>query len=272
MFKFNFDAEECEASVAEIAESNELIWDPFKEVSTEETISASQDCITKFTCRDLQFQIVDASKSYEKSQTEELKSCSIFQSLQTSHSDLLTAKYEGGFKIWECTYDLLHYLIDNNIDLRNKTILDLGCGVGILGMYALQNGATVHFQDYNVDVLKYATIPSVSHSFGNTNNCRFFAGDWSFFCEENTSTKYDCILSSETIYNPKNYDKLCAVFEEKLKPNGYGLLGAKSFYFGVGGSTLEFEKKVDARKKLNCSKCWTFSGLQREILKISHLS
>lgn len=56
--------------------------------------------------------------------------------------------FSGGFKIWECTYDLLHYLIDNNIDLRNKTILDLGCGVGILGMYALQNGATVHFQDY----------------------------------------------------------------------------------------------------------------------------
>lgn len=55
----------------------------------------------------------------------------------------------GGFKIWECTYDLIEYLEKNqDIDLKNAKVLDLGCGVGILGIYALLRGATVTFQDY----------------------------------------------------------------------------------------------------------------------------
>lgn len=36
----------------------------------------------------------------------------------------------------------------NRFDLTDKNVLDLGCGAGILGLLALQAGATVHFQDY----------------------------------------------------------------------------------------------------------------------------
>jgi ribosomal protein L11 methylase PrmA len=58
----------------------------------------------------------------------------------------------GGFKIWECTFDLLGYLDthqnENCIGPGSK-ILDLGCGSGLLGLYALRKGAeSVVFQDY----------------------------------------------------------------------------------------------------------------------------
>lgn len=58
--------------------------------------------------------------------------------------------FSGGLKIWECTYDLLQYLMHNKdiIEFQDKNVLDLGCGAGILGIYALQNGANVTFQDY----------------------------------------------------------------------------------------------------------------------------
>ena len=69
------------------------------------------------------------------------------------HSDLLPGKYEGGLKIWECTKDLTiylnNYISDNKCDLSNKSILDLGCGSGILGIMCAKMGASVvTFQDY----------------------------------------------------------------------------------------------------------------------------
>lgn len=60
----------------------------------------------------------------------------------------------GGAKIWECTESVGEYLTKSDgakcliNEFRNCTVLDLGCGAGVLGILALQNGATVHFQDY----------------------------------------------------------------------------------------------------------------------------
>jgi predicted nicotinamide N-methyase len=54
----------------------------------------------------------------------------------------------GGLKIWECTYDLGKYLLTENIAFNDKKVLDLGCGAGIIGLIALIQGSTVHFQDY----------------------------------------------------------------------------------------------------------------------------
>lgn len=49
--------------------------------------------------------------------------------------------------MWECTQDIANYLRPNQVS--GNAILDLGCGVGLLGVLALKLGAKiVHFQDY----------------------------------------------------------------------------------------------------------------------------
>lgn len=75
---------------------------------------------------------------------------------EQQHSDLIPGIYEGGAKIWECTDDLLIYLSHNfTIDkLKDVHVLDLGCGSGLLGIYAFLCGAKVTFQDY-VSVTSY---------------------------------------------------------------------------------------------------------------------
>lgn len=66
------------------------------------------------------------------------------------HSDLIPGVYEGGAKIWECTDDLLRYLSENYADDKwsKSKVLDLGCGSGLLGIFAFLKGAKVVFQDY----------------------------------------------------------------------------------------------------------------------------
>lgn len=69
---------------------------------------------------------------------------------ESKHSDLLPGVYEGGAKIWECTMDMIDYFSENTkiSDFKSKRVLDLGCGSGLLGIFALTCNATVHFQDY----------------------------------------------------------------------------------------------------------------------------
>nr|XP_048715571.1 histidine protein methyltransferase 1 homolog [Caretta caretta] len=195
----------------------------------------------------------------------------------SSHSDLITGIYEGGLKIWECTFDLMDYLSEAEMQFINKTVLDLGCGAGLLGIVALKRKAKeVHFQDYNHTVIDEITLPNVvanctdgggdggiseppskKHKKANfvpalMSKCRFFSGEWAEFSQLMLSgnkpfSKYDLILTSETIYNPDNYSALHDTISKLLDKNGRVYLASKSHYFGVGGGVHIFEKFIEER-------------------------
>lgn len=55
---------------------------------------------------------------------------------------------QGGLKIWECTFDLGRYILEKGIELKDKLVMDLGCGAGLIGLLALRKNSAVHFQDY----------------------------------------------------------------------------------------------------------------------------
>ena len=66
-------------------------------------------------------------------------------------------------------------------------------------------------KDYNDQVIEHITMPNVLLNFSDKSNFRFFSGDWKNLEErlkQGSLTGYDVILTSETIYNVQNYDKL----------------------------------------------------------------
>lgn len=205
------------------------------------------------------------------------KSTNEIDILMKSQSDLIPGVYEGGLKIWECTLDLINYLNKYDIIKEDMKILDIGCGAGLAGIFAYLKGAKVDFQDYNEEVLKQLTIKNVMLNINKQTNdisksCRFFAGDWKaisdHFCENYFDCpKYDVILTSETIYNPENQQKLLQLMKSILKPNGKIYLAAKTCYFGVGGGTRQFEEEVIKGGVFVIEVCQTLTeDVQREIL------
>lgn len=200
------------------------------------------------------------------------------------HSDLVPGQYEGGLKVWECTFDLGELMAEREEFMKlfkGAAVMDLGCGSGILGILAAKLGAVkAVFQDYNKDVIEKVTMKNYSINCcgevseeGTTSSsakveAQFYCGDWGSFVEKD-DIRYDVIVTAETIYNPNSYDKLINLFKNKLKPEGVILLAAKTYYFGVGGGLRLFEKALQEDGHFSHRTAWECeSGVKREILEL----
>ena len=128
-------------------------------------------------------------------------------------SDLIPGKYEGGFKIWECSYDLARIVADSNGILPNspKKILELGCGHGvpaIMSMLVFEDLTEIVFSDFNSEVLELTTWPNIVLNCPTTcENVRCVAGDWATLSP--LIGKFDLILSAETLYSVESCRKVC---------------------------------------------------------------
>lgn len=99
---------------------------------------------------------------FEKTAPEREDDERILSRTAEQRSDLIPGVYEGGLKVWECTYDLLEIIEKDGETFGGKAVLDLGCGAGLLGILALKRGARhIHFQDYNSTVIEQLTVPTV---------------------------------------------------------------------------------------------------------------
>ncbi|KAK9861199.1 hypothetical protein WJX84_000747 [Apatococcus fuscideae] len=221
---------------------------------------------------------------------------------EVSDNDLLPGKYEGGFKLWECAVDLASFLSQEwQIGMRTgpgpmkgpsiaptmagKKVLELGCGHGLPGIVALINGAEVHFQDFNSQVLMGVTGPNIEANLGALSGevqqaCgspRFFAGDWEgvgrLVTKQRSGATYDLVLSAETLYNLESQEILLNCLTQALcPPHGEAYLASKKFYFGVGGGTAAFRKLV---RRQGIFECKTVANVddgisnKREILRLS---
>ncbi|ELU05102.1 hypothetical protein CAPTEDRAFT_228634 [Capitella teleta] len=185
-------------------------------------------------------------QTVEEELSAETKNC-LCQVLQAS-SDLKDGVYEGGLKVWECSLDLTEYLAVHGPEFTGLSVLELGCGAGVPGIFSLQQGAKhVCFQDYNREVLEMMTA---KNAFLNVPD--------------------KCSLSS---YYYGDWTEVARIFEEKSRFDDDGYLAAKTCYFGVGGSLRTFEKYLKDDKTFDFKVCHKVEeGVQREILELKFSS
>jgi SAM-dependent methyltransferase len=166
------------------------------------------------------------------------------------NTDVLPRVYEGGLKIWECSFDAISTLL---LLSKPTRILDLGCGAGLVGTWALKYWQDTHvsFHDLNRSVLERATIPNVirnSPSFLARSS--FYFGPWEM--PDNLPAKmFDLVSTSDTLYDPESHHYLHNLLIRVLRPQGKAIIAAKRFYFGVGGGVSSFRALVDRLGKAN---------------------
>lgn len=190
--------------------------------------------------------------------------------------DIIPGKYEGGFKVWECSIDLVQYLIKsiNTTDTLQATstsnVLELGCGHGFPGIACLSKGfCNVLFSDLNEEVLTETTWPNIILNLNNrSDTCNLdsisidalshiqcYSGDWIKLsanlndnvngCSYRSGSKFDLIVSAETLYSKESCMKILYMIINHLNINGIVLIASKKYYFGVEGGTAEIEKLIN---------------------------
>eukprot|EP00871_Galdieria_phlegrea_P002331 jgi/Galph1/3099/GphlegSOOS_G1793.1 len=175
-----------------------------------------------------------------------------------NNRDIIGGVYEGGFKLWEGSVDLVLFLF-KNLDLSlYKTGIELGCGHGLPGIFSLQEGINMDFLDYNREVIREVLFPNLllNNCLEAASDSLFFAGDWTCLLHQGLCERYDLILGSEIMYRTETFHTLTECLQHLLKvETGVAYLSGKRFYFGVGGGTEAFRRFLESQMpefKCNC--------------------
>ncbi len=119
-------------------------------------------------------------------------------------------------EVWPSAIGLARY-VTRRLSVDGKRILELGCGLGVVGVAAALQGAHVLCTDYEEDALAFARHNS------RRNGCRqvsFRLVDWR---RPALRRRYDTILASDVIYEARNFGPLVALLQRFLARGGYAL-------------------------------------------------
>ena len=171
-------------------------------------------------------------------------------------TDIEQGVYEGGFKVWEGSLDLVAVLQAGAVPLAGRRVVEYGCGHGLPALYALARGdaAEVVFHDYNEEVLVNATMPNVLLNVDRAAaeaRARFFSGDWATFQRDGGDTRpFDVVLAAEVLYSELAVQKFTDVLLRtwSTAPDAVAVLANKTYYFGVGGGTTAFAEELRRRR------------------------
>ena len=165
--------------------------------------------------------------------------------------------YEGGRELWECAIDLVEWLAAHR--RPSGTVLELGCGRGLPGLWCLKRGAQqVVFSDYDADVLERYTRRDAARVGGRS---FFYAGDWrglpAALRGDGFGTKFDLILSAETAYREDTTRSLVECIAKTLSVKGEAVVATKRYYFGCGGGVAALENEIGRVDRLCCEVVWS---------------
>lgn len=135
-------------------------------------------------------------------------------------------------KIWEASGVLASYLAGMPTDPM-KTMLEIGCGLGLVGIAAAKAGHRITMTEGNPDALNFARANALANDCPSVVIRRL---DWN---APQLEGRFDTIVGSETVYKTEDIDGLEAMFDRYLNPGGTIILAE-----GVRRTGVDFWERM----------------------------
>jgi predicted nicotinamide N-methyase len=145
-------------------------------------------------------------------------------------------------KIWQAGVVLASHLGRLPVE-KGKRMLEIGSGLGLVGIVAACNGHEVILTDYNVHALNFARANAYINGCENLHVAQL---DWN---NPRLSGEFDLIVGSEIVYKNEDIDQLSTLFDKYLKSNGTIILVEE-----MRRTLTEFFKRLDPHFHISVKK------------------
>jgi 2-polyprenyl-3-methyl-5-hydroxy-6-metoxy-1,4-benzoquinol methylase len=128
------------------------------------------------------------------------------------------------FPLWAKLWDASLILADELASLSvrpGRAFVEIGCGLGLVGVVAASFGHDVTMTEYDPHALAFARANALLNGLAEL---RVMPLDWNYPAPDEN---YDFIIGSEIIYHERDFDPIRGVFERLLKPGGEIILCAE---------------------------------------------
>lgn len=135
-------------------------------------------------------------------------------------------------KAWEASWVLADYLAGLPADPR-KRFLEIGCGLGLVGVVAASFGHKVVMTEHNPDAIGFARANA---EMNHCSDVEIIDLDWN---SPALYGRFDWIVGSEVVYHERDFEPLRQLFERLLEPEGEVVLSE-----GIRRTSLDFFKEM----------------------------
>ena len=156
-------------------------------------------------------------------------------------------------KIWEASMILADYLAGLKVE-PEKRFLEIGCGLGLVGIVASAFGHHVTATEYNQDALNFARANAL---LNKVSNIEIKEMNWN---KPQLQGSFDTIIGSEIIYKESDFPSILNLFRTYLKDGGEIILAE-----GIRKTSMEFMRRMGDLFNITAQKR-IFRSEDREIM------
>jgi 2-polyprenyl-3-methyl-5-hydroxy-6-metoxy-1,4-benzoquinol methylase len=135
-------------------------------------------------------------------------------------------------KAWEASWVLADFLAGLPAE-PGKRLIEIGCGLGLVGVVAASFGHKVIMTEHNPDAIEFARANAEMNHCADT---EIMDLDWS---SPGLYGRFDYIVGSEVVYHEKDFGPLRNLFDRLLKPESEVILCE-----GIRRTSLDFFKEM----------------------------